>query len=1366
MTGFAFLCPNGTLFNQQVFVCDWYQHVDCASSENFYGKNVELNMNITSMSDMMAVVDEMMNFPFKSNATRPTIFPNFPSTFPQTTQPTTTRFNPQTTRKPVQLPSTSLRTPTTNQFAPVATNANTRFGTPAPSKQPNIGVGQQTITKEGDFNRNTKTQTNGIQTDKQTTFSNQPIFISSLGELSTDVGNKFDINKSKIVKPDTNNPITPPPTASSTQTAGDQLRQSLSQSFQNRQNNFNAADAGEVNLLQSLQEVLRAHPDAITGEADLIEFIQQLLQRNPDLTPDQLNAILSKESDAILTILSDSIERNRISPTKKMGKNELLDSIQTILNKYKSKPTSNSAFGTQTNQIPVFSGEADLLSQTIQRIVQQSPIPIFSGEADLVQFIERLVQQNSDFSRQELGTILSGEADSILSILYEKKQQNDNNASAVFSGEADLLEAIQLVLQKYRTNRQQLPSQTGSFVPNQRGPSRGSITDKNKPAQTTQSSLKPAVATTTPSPPKFVSQQSGLRDSSKSTLFNSNINKNSIDANNLKPVSGDTQNAKKNLVIFTESGDEDLIEILDQILERTPNQREPIFTDAADRLQFIKDIKKQNSDLPIEQLSGIIAGEADAILQILNEKAQQNTVNGLPQLSGKKDLLNAIQVVVQKYREDSQKVPPLPEPIFSGEMDLLETLHRILDQISIPVLSGEADLLQFIRRIEQRNPDYTPAQLNAIISGEADSILSIFNQRQAQKSSSELVFSGEADLLDAIQQVIDKSKGNKSGASAQPVPVASGSSDPLVQTIERIRQETGIPIFSGEADLVQFIERIVQQNPEFTRDQLSAILSGEADLIVQFLKQKAQRSNGFAVSFGEADLLEAIQIALDKYKNKAPIPSTALAAGEGDLLQTLRQIKQQSSVPLFAGEADLLRFSQRLQEQNPKLTPSQLNNIIMREINAILKYVSDKQEKDPFENFAVYSGEEDLLVAVQYYVEQYANPETGAIVPPPIAQSVPVRSGSSDLVQALQRIQQQTSIPIFSGEADLVSFIELIKQRNPDFTSDQLTAIISGEADSIQQILNGKIQNAQKSGIPISGEADLLEAIQLVLQKYRSRGVPSPSLTQFSPAQAPQTIPSTPSKTIAVQSGDANLLQTIQRIQQQSAIPVFSGEADLVTFIELIKQRNPDLATEQLNAIISGEANSILQILSDKSHRNQNNGVPVLSGEADLLEAIELILQKYRSHTQSSIPSTPQTIPARSQTLAAQPQTIAVQSGEANLLQSLKLLQQQSSIPIFSGEADLVSFIELIKQRNPDFTQTELSTIISGEANSILQIFNEKRQNAFQSDRVISGEADLLEAIFQVLQKYRKPYPPSGVPSGSSVSVKKNYFNCNEKKNV
>merc|ERR1740131_192642 len=42
LTKYSFLCPNGTLFNQQYFVCDWWFNVDCSLAEQFYSLNDEV----------------------------------------------------------------------------------------------------------------------------------------------------------------------------------------------------------------------------------------------------------------------------------------------------------------------------------------------------------------------------------------------------------------------------------------------------------------------------------------------------------------------------------------------------------------------------------------------------------------------------------------------------------------------------------------------------------------------------------------------------------------------------------------------------------------------------------------------------------------------------------------------------------------------------------------------------------------------------------------------------------------------------------------------------------------------------------------------------------------------------------------------------------------------------------------------------------------------------------------------------------------------------------------------------------------------------------------------------------------------------
>jgi len=36
---YSFLCPNGTVFNQNYFICDWWFNFDCAEAEGLYSLN-------------------------------------------------------------------------------------------------------------------------------------------------------------------------------------------------------------------------------------------------------------------------------------------------------------------------------------------------------------------------------------------------------------------------------------------------------------------------------------------------------------------------------------------------------------------------------------------------------------------------------------------------------------------------------------------------------------------------------------------------------------------------------------------------------------------------------------------------------------------------------------------------------------------------------------------------------------------------------------------------------------------------------------------------------------------------------------------------------------------------------------------------------------------------------------------------------------------------------------------------------------------------------------------------------------------------------------------------------------------------------
>ena len=39
---YSFLCPNGTLFNQNYFICDWWFNFDCATAQDLYSLNDEI----------------------------------------------------------------------------------------------------------------------------------------------------------------------------------------------------------------------------------------------------------------------------------------------------------------------------------------------------------------------------------------------------------------------------------------------------------------------------------------------------------------------------------------------------------------------------------------------------------------------------------------------------------------------------------------------------------------------------------------------------------------------------------------------------------------------------------------------------------------------------------------------------------------------------------------------------------------------------------------------------------------------------------------------------------------------------------------------------------------------------------------------------------------------------------------------------------------------------------------------------------------------------------------------------------------------------------------------------------------------------
>ncbi|XP_032786794.2 uncharacterized protein LOC116924361 [Daphnia magna] len=58
---FSFLCPNGTIFDQRVFVCNWYFNVDCAASKDFYNLNAQIGVVPEKAPEPLAVAPSLVD---------------------------------------------------------------------------------------------------------------------------------------------------------------------------------------------------------------------------------------------------------------------------------------------------------------------------------------------------------------------------------------------------------------------------------------------------------------------------------------------------------------------------------------------------------------------------------------------------------------------------------------------------------------------------------------------------------------------------------------------------------------------------------------------------------------------------------------------------------------------------------------------------------------------------------------------------------------------------------------------------------------------------------------------------------------------------------------------------------------------------------------------------------------------------------------------------------------------------------------------------------------------------------------------------------------------------------------------------------
>merc|ERR1711936_773858 len=58
---YSFLCPNGTIFNQGYFICDWWFNFDCAEAEGLYSLNEDIAAEREAASQPQAAASDNAN---------------------------------------------------------------------------------------------------------------------------------------------------------------------------------------------------------------------------------------------------------------------------------------------------------------------------------------------------------------------------------------------------------------------------------------------------------------------------------------------------------------------------------------------------------------------------------------------------------------------------------------------------------------------------------------------------------------------------------------------------------------------------------------------------------------------------------------------------------------------------------------------------------------------------------------------------------------------------------------------------------------------------------------------------------------------------------------------------------------------------------------------------------------------------------------------------------------------------------------------------------------------------------------------------------------------------------------------------------
>ena len=169
-TTFSFLCPNGTMFSQQYFICDWWFNVDCAASTNLYGLNEDVQAGRLP-TGKPASQSSSARRPLPSSAgpssasarpspgsarpppsstrpspgsARPSPGSARPSSGSARPSPSSTRPSPASSRTPSRPspPSSSTRNPSRGQASDNQQSASRTPPIPTPSRKPPSGYGR------------------------------------------------------------------------------------------------------------------------------------------------------------------------------------------------------------------------------------------------------------------------------------------------------------------------------------------------------------------------------------------------------------------------------------------------------------------------------------------------------------------------------------------------------------------------------------------------------------------------------------------------------------------------------------------------------------------------------------------------------------------------------------------------------------------------------------------------------------------------------------------------------------------------------------------------------------------------------------------------------------------------------------------------------------------------------------------------------------------------------------------------------------------------------------------------------------------------------------------------------------------------